>query len=200
MKTKLVLVASYFIFTPFFLLALIAYQQYLHHQDSSVSGKSVSLKSTELNYRALPQRPSETKITLIPIEARIEVLKEFLGRYDSPLLSYAKDIVEAADKYDLDWRLLPAIAMQESTLCKKMPKESYNCWGFGIYGKKVTKFADFNEAIDTVSKTLAKEYHGQGLLNPAEIMTKYTPSNQGIWAENVSYVMDRIAARLDSQL
>ena len=77
-------------------------------------------------------------------------------------------------------------------LCKKIPKDSYNCWGFGIYGKKVTRFSGFEEAIDKVSKTLAQDYHAQGLEDPSEIMSKYTPSNSGVWAENVSYIMDRI--------
>lgn len=195
MKTKLVLITSYFVFASIFLFSLIIYQLYLYHQNSSVSGRNISLRST-VNYKALPPRPSETKIVLTPLEVRVEVLREFLGRYNSPLTSYAENIVDAADKYGLDWRLLPAIAMQESTLCKKMPRDSYNCWGFGIYGKKVTRFAGFDEAINTISKTMAEEYHGQGLLSPSEIMSKYTPSNQGVWAENVSYVMDRIAASL----
>jgi hypothetical protein len=126
----------------------------------------------------------------------VDALSAFLSRYDSPLLGYAEEIVNAADKYGLDYRLLPAIAMQESTLCEKAPKDSFNCWGFGIYGKKVTRFDNFSHAIETVSKALAEDYHARGLQDPHEIMTRYTPSNSGEWAENVSYVMGRIAASL----
>jgi len=147
---------------------------------------------SNVGYKAIPETINSTRTALFVKEARIEVLKEFFARYKSPLDKYADVIVEAADKYGIDYRLLPAIAMQESTLCKKIPKDSYNCWGFGIYGKKVTRFSGFEEAIDKVSKTLAQDYHAQGLEDPSEIMSKYTPSNSGVWAENVSYIMDRI--------
>ncbi len=196
MKLRLVLLASYFILTPFFILTLIIYQVYLYHQNSSVSGKITSTAQTKIAYRTLPDTPHSTTVALSAHEARVDVLKEFFTRYGSPLSSYAKNIVDAADKYKLDYRLLPAIAMQESTLCRKMPKNSNNCWGFGIYGKKITRFDNLADAIETISKTLSRDYHGQGLKNPAEIMTKYTPSSNGSWATNVSYVMDRIALAL----
>ena len=42
-----------------------------------------------------------------------------------------------------DYRLLPAIAMQESTLCRSIPVDSHNCWGWGIYGDKVMLIPQF---------------------------------------------------------
>jgi hypothetical protein len=129
-------------------------------------------------------------------EARIEVLKEFFKRYNSPLLSHAELIVATADKYSLDWKLVPAIAMQESTLCKKIPKNSFNCWGFGIYGGKITRFANYDEAIETVTKTLAREYkEKRGLEEPHEIVTRYTPGS-GTWADKVTLVMNSIQNNL----
>ncbi len=196
MKPKLVLLASYFLLTPLFILTLIFYQLYLYHQNSTVSSRGLSFNSGSVKYKALPQTSRESGFSLVTNEARIDVLREFLGKYKSPLTDYSEELVEAADKYGLDYRLLPAIAMQESTLCLKAPKGTNNCWGFGIYGKKKTAFDDYGQAIETVSKTLAKEYHAKGLVEPDEIMTKYTPSNDGEWAENVSYVMDRISLSL----
>ena len=117
-------------------------------------------------------------------------------RYKSDLLPYAQNIVDAADKYDLDYRLIPAIAMQESNLCKKAPKDSHNCWGFAIYGKKVLKFDNYTDAINTVTKTLAIQYKGQGLETPEQIMTKYTPGSNGSWAKSVNYFMDQLAVAL----
>lgn len=195
MVRKLVLLASYFIVTPVFIIVLIIYQLFLIHQNSQVSAKSLSLQSN-IGYKAIPETINNTRTALSAKEGRIEVLKEFFARYKSPLLDYAKHIVDTADKYGIDYRLLPAIAMQESTLCKKIPQDSYNCWGFGIYGKKVTRFSGYEDAIDKVSKTLARDYHAQGLKDPIEIMSKYTPSNSGAWAENVSYIMDRLSASL----
>ena len=196
MKKRLALLASYFVLTPIFIVSLIFYQLYLHHQQSEVSGRVLGASDSNISYNSVPNNTSNTTIQLSVSEARVDVLKEFFTRYDSPLTDYAEEIVKAADKYELDYRLLPAIAMQESLLCLKAPKGTNNCWGFGIYGNKKTSFDDLSSAIQTVSKTLAEKYHAQGLHNPEEIMSKYTPSNTGDWAENVSYVMDRLEAAL----
>jgi hypothetical protein len=196
MKTRLLLLGVYLVLTPMFVLVLIFYQLFLYHQNSNVSGKVLAAATSNVAYNAVPDSPGNSRITVNAHEARVDVLAEFFGRYDSPLREFAGQIVDAADKYSLDYRLLPAIAMQESTLCQKIPKDSYNCWGFGIYGGKVTRFGSFPEAIETISKTLAQSYHQNGLNKPSEIMSRYTPSNTGDWAGNVTYVMDRIGAAL----
>ena len=197
MSTRLALLVVYLAFTPVFLFAVIFYQIFLYHQNSSVNTR-VSRVSTSagISYQAIPQKPPETNVALSVREARIDVLSEFFTKYNSPLSDYANEIVDAADRYGLDYRLLPAIAMQESILCRRIPKNSFNCWGFGIYGGKVTRFGNFSEAIETISKTLSNKYHKQGLQNPEEIMSKYTPANTNDWAGNVTYVMDRIGATL----
>jgi hypothetical protein len=107
--------------------------------------------------------------------------------------------VDVADKYKLDYRLVPAIAMQESNLCKNLPgklKDSHNCWGFGVYGTKVTKFDNYNDAINTVTKTLAIQYVGKGLETPEQIMTRYTPGSNGSWANGVNHFMNVLAVNL----
>ena len=86
----------------------------------------------------------------------------------------------------------PAIAMQESNLCKRSPENSFNCWGFGIYGQKVTRFSDYEEGIEAVTKTLALKYKADGLDTPQEIMRRYTPQSNGSWAESVEYFMDQL--------
>ena len=196
MKMRLVLLASYFILTPIFIFSLIFYQLFLLHQHSNVSGKVLGASTQKVKYEAIPNRSSTTEVKVSASEARVDVLRQFLGRYSSPLEEYSKYIVEVSDRYSLDYRLLPAIAMQESTLCEKAPADSYNCWGFGIYGGKVTRFESFEQAIETIARTLSQNYHAQGLIEPIDIMSRYTPSNTGAWAENVSYVMERISASL----
>jgi hypothetical protein len=79
--------------------------------------------------------------------------------------------------------------MQESNLCKHIPEGSHNCWGFGIYGDKITRFDNYFDAIDAVTKTLATKYRDKGLTEPYEIMTMYTPSSNGSWAHGVSTFM-----------
>lgn len=119
-------------------------------------------------------------------DARVANLKRFFRRYNSPLYEHAEFVVQTADKYAMDYRLLPAIAMQESGLCRVIPHGSHNCWGWGIYGGKVTRFESYPEAIDTVARGLRKNYIDKGLVTASQIMTKYNPGSPGgSWANSV---------------
>ena len=119
-------------------------------------------------------------------DGRAANLKSFFRKYNSPLYDHAEFIVKVSDKYNFDYRLLPAIAMQESGLCRVIPHNSYNCWGWGIYGDTVTRFSSYEEAIDTVGKGLKKHYIDKGLITASAIMAKYTPSSNGSWAHGVN--------------
>ncbi len=69
-------------------------------------------------------------------DGRAEIVANFLTQHNSPLTPhdyYGQVLVEIADRYDLDFRFLPAIMMEESNLCKNIPEGSYNCLGFGIH-------------------------------------------------------------------
>lgn len=122
-------------------------------------------------------------------DARAANLRNFFGKYRSPLYDYADHIVTISDKYGFDYRLLPAIGMQESNLCKYAPEDSYNCWGHGIYGRRVTKFASFEEAIDAVARNLKENYLDKGYTTPETIMSKYTPRSNGSWARSINLLI-----------
>ncbi|OGK14632.1 hypothetical protein A3C98_00045 [Candidatus Roizmanbacteria bacterium RIFCSPHIGHO2_02_FULL_37_15] len=126
--------------------------------------------------------PIETKLT----DGRAANLKAFFRRHGSPLYDFAELIVQESDKNGFDYRLLPAIAMQESTLCRAIPTESHNCWGWGIYGNSVIRFPTYQDAIKTVAAGIKKEYLDKGLTTASKIMAKYTPSSKGSWAYAVN--------------
>lgn len=119
-------------------------------------------------------------------DARVANLKRFFRKYNSPLYDDAEFIVTTADKYEFDYRLLPAIAMQESGLCRVIPNDSHNCWGWGIYGTTVTRFDSYQDAIMAVSKGIKTYYIDKGLTTTEQIMAKYTPSSNGSWANGVN--------------
>lgn len=185
---KLLLTTSLLVFTPFvfifgLILIMVIYTQSSHR---APSGQTVA-------YAALPATQNVLGASIMEIDGSdAEKIRQFLAKYNSPLEPYAVDIVDAADQYGLDRRLIPAIAMKESTLCKKIPVNSYNCWGFGIYGNKVTRFANYKEGVYTVTKALATRYKGKGLVTPEQIMTMYTPSSDGSWAKGVNHVMNQL--------
>lgn len=141
-------------------------------------------------YAALPSEGDAFVQEIESTDARVEMVRQFFEKHHSPLEPYADVVVERADYYNLDFRLIPAIAMQESNLCNKMPPDSHNCWGFGIYGDNVLRFADYPSGIEAVTKTLATKYRQSGLDTPEEIMSRYTPSSNGSWAHGVNYFLD----------
>lgn len=119
-------------------------------------------------------------------DGRVANLKSFFRKYNSPLYDSADTIVKVSDQYQFDYRLLPAIAMQESNLCKYIPDDSHNCWGWGIYGNTALKFNSYDVAIEAVAKGIKSEYLDKGLLTASAIMEKYTPSSNGSWAHGVN--------------
>ncbi len=185
---KYLLASTLIAITPFaFIFALIVFlSSYGRTQHFAINNETAV-------YAALPGTRDTLSAIITENDGKnAEKIRAFLAKYNSPLEPYAVDLVDAADQYGLDRRLLVGIAMQESTLCKKIPVNSYNCWGFGIYGTKVTRFADFREGIYTVSKALATKYKTRGLVTPNQIMTMYTPGSNGSWAKGVNHTMGQL--------
>jgi hypothetical protein len=189
---KILLSTSFFIFTPILLFVSIFYLLFLSYSSSSRNPQLSQNSGHGVAFAALPSAENVLADTIVAKDARIEMLRQFFAKYKSPLEPFASNVVEQADKYNLDFRLIPSIAMQESNLCQKIITDSYNCWGFGIYGKKVTRFSSYPEAIETVTRTLANNYVAGGLNTPEQIMKKYTPSSNGSWANGVNFFMDQL--------
>ena len=123
---------------------------------------------------------------------RANALNKFFTKYNSPLIGKEKEFIEIADKYELDYRLVPAIAGMESTLCKKIPHQSNNCWGWGVYGNNVIRFESFEAGAEEVAKGLAQNYVDKGLDTPERIAPVYTPPNPGNWSRGVRFFMNEI--------
>lgn len=133
------------------------------------------------------------------IDQRIVLLENFLKEQGSPLAPQTGVLVEAADKYKFDWRLLPAIAGKESSFGKRMPwdkengKSSHNAWGWGVYGQEAPSFSSWEEAIASVAAGLRHEYYNKGHITPELIMKKFTPRSDGSWAQGVRTIMEQIS-------
>ncbi|MBI4130818.1 hypothetical protein HY468_05860 [Candidatus Roizmanbacteria bacterium] len=173
------------------------------HQSTRIqianSGKS---PETLLAEQAFAQSSSKPTVlgtftaNIIALDARPKIIERFLDSYQCPLVvphdKFASYFVETADRYNLDFRLLPAIAMQESSCCKRLPEGSNNCWGYGIYGDKVVRFSSPKQGMEIVAETLSADYSTKGLLEPDEIMKKYTPPSRGHWALGVLSFMNEM--------
>ncbi|MCL4397514.1 hypothetical protein M1403_00555 [Patescibacteria group bacterium] len=115
-------------------------------------------------------------------DARADIIENFFKAYRSPMQGLGRDIVVAADRYQIPYGYLPAIAACEGALGQKIPTGSHNTWGWGIYGAKITFFPSWQYAIDAVAKGLKEDYFNKGLDTPEKIMPKYTPPSKGSWA------------------
>lgn len=140
--------------------------------DYSVADESAALK--------LPQEDVN--------DQRVVVLRKYLAKHNSPLADYADEFVQAADKYNLDWRLLPAIAGVESTFGKRIPYKSYNAYGWagGLY-----RFPSWENSINVVSKALKEDYVEKGADSLSKIGRRYCPPNPA-WGYKVLYFMKQI--------
>jgi len=184
---KLILINTLFVFTLgisiFSLFVLKNYQglyQNIFRQTRQVLEKKAESmvlgETTEIEYT----------------DGRVFALEQFLAKYNSPLYPYAQKIVNVSDRYRFHYGLLPAIAMVESGLCRKIPENSHNCWGWGIYGKTVTRFVSYDEAIEAVALGIKRDYLDKGYDTPEKIMSKYNPSNHNDWLGGVNFFLEKL--------
>ena len=121
-------------------------------------------------------------------DLRVKQLELALKYYKSPLADYSDHFVQMADKYQIDWRLLPAISGVESTFGKFYINGTYNAYGWG--GGKI-RFESWEDSIEKVSRALSEKYYGRGLDTPYKIAPVYCPPSK-VWARNVTYFMAKI--------
>lgn len=195
---NLTLVAVFFAVTPITigvsLFSLFSFRQ------TAITAKTITaqnLPSVQYSgvqvYASLPPPLPSVSDQVGATDARSEIVKQYLEAYNSPLVPYSDFIVQTSDKYQLDFRLIPAIAQQESNLCKVIPPGSYNCWGWGINSASNLSFDSYQDGIDTVAKGLKKEYLNKGLNTVPQIMSKYNPNSPGgAWAQGVQEFMDQM--------
>lgn len=183
------LLAYSFIFFLTIQLAQGLNTRLLAQDDQSAASIQLPLNQVSdrsLVYAALPSQTSLIKTSLKTADARPEIIRQYLQKYNSPLEPYAELLVEVADENDFDYRWLVAIAQQESNLCKKIPVNSYNCWGWGIYGDKVTRFDSYEHAITSIAPQFKEKFlQGNFHADPYEVMATYTPPSEGSWANGV---------------
>ena len=196
---KLLLLITFFTFTPCVLLAAIvnlSYYSFQKHASNSFISLTAHASALPISYAALPTSDSEMIGSINVEDGRLLKVKNFLHSYNSPLENYANIFIADADTYGFDYRLLIAIAMQESIGGKRIVTGTNNPFGWGINSKQTIGFASYREAIDTVSKALAKNYIQKGRTTPEQIGPIWNPTNTNDWVGKVNYFMNQISATL----
>lgn len=187
---KFLLLLMFFVLAP--TLLVMSSMLLASHANKIVLGITTGPQPTPFAFAALPMSDIVFEGSATLRDKRPLSLNDYLTQYHSPLTPYADLMVHKADEYGIDYRLLTAIAMQETTLCKKTLKEAqYNCWGFGIWGKHATGFVSYEDAIDTISHYFANRRE-KGIDTLDAIGKIYNPGNTNHWKENVAYVMEQL--------
>jgi hypothetical protein len=195
---NIILISVFFVVTPLTLGISLFSLFSLKSVPVTKNNRSISTNlviSPESGAKVFASLPAESPLVTEDIgssDARPEIIKQYLKYYDSPLIPYSDTIIQVADKYSIDYRLITAIAQQESNLCKIIPPGSHNCWGWGITGVGTLGFNSYTDAIETVSKGLRENYLDKGYKTIDQIMTKYTPQSNGSWANGVNQFMSEM--------
>jgi hypothetical protein len=118
-------------------------------------------------------------------DPRAETLKGFFAQCECPAVQYTGAFLEAADHYDLDWRLLPSLSFVESTGGKLARNNNMFGWDSGR-----AQFPTPTASIYAVADRLANSdlYRDKNL---DEILATYNPDAD--YAGKVKSVMRRIA-------
>jgi len=136
----------------------------------------------------------ETEVLKIKAE-KAEAIDAYFAERDMPLEGTGKKMVEEAEKNDIDWRLLPAIAVRESTGgkndCKKVTNNAFG-WGSCKIG-----FKSDGDAIETIAKNLGgnnlNTSHHYDNKTTKQILRAYNPpSIVPRYAEQVMAIMNTI--------
>lgn len=137
--------------------------------------------------KAHPEASLDVQIQSKKLDKKAAILAAYLARFNSPLQYHAQDFVDAANQYNLDWKLVAAIAGVESTFGKHIPG-GYNGWGWGVYGTQAIYFNSWRDGIFTVSKGLRENYLNRGLTEPYSINRAYATSPH--WGWKVTFFMN----------
>jgi len=122
-------------------------------------------------------------------DPRFHAIRNFFMSRKCPIVELSADFLAAADKHNLDWRLLPSIALLESGGGRVAPGGNPLGWGSGQ-----AKFKTAAQAIYYVAERLAISpiYAGKDLKTKLRI---YNPARKD-YAARVQEVMEQLGPNL----
>jgi hypothetical protein len=123
-------------------------------------------------------------------------IDSYLSTKKSPIARNGSVFVAAGLKYQVDPRLIVAIAGQESTFGTRWsacPPSGFNAWSWFYYGNgdcPHSSFSSFADGIQNdqhgVTRGIRLLYLNQGLTTIAKIQPTYCASGCGDWVQNVT--------------
>ena len=130
-----------------------------------------------------------TKVNAAEHDPRAAQMRVILKKYNSPMIGLEDVLIATAEKYNLDWTLMAAIAGTESSFAKRMPANCVNPYGWGIYGNNKICFKTLEESIEGVASGLAKKYNISSIESIARTYNKVSTVG---WISHTKFFMNKI--------
>jgi hypothetical protein len=131
-------------------------------------------------------------------DSRVLLIESFLSKHKSPMAPFSDVIVAEADRFNIDFRLVPAIAMCESNAGKRMPKkDEFNAFGIAVYTGQLhgKAFDSWPHSISWVSQYIKEKYYDRGFTDLHDIGAIWAPpsvANGYSWTKCVQSFQDAI--------
>ena len=195
---------TYFYFVAFVILIIGIYASTNGSSNNNISSNSDDMVINE-TLETLDEPIRETVVDTEQAQEtdnRGEALDALFAVYDSRWEDLGKEFVEVADNYDLDWRLLPAIAGTESSFGKNTP----SCAPRNPFGWTSTtspcgyyRFNSWEDAIETVAQKIAHgkaytRYQQTGEIH--ELAHAYNPLNTQKWERDINFFIGAIERKV----
>jgi len=150
-----------------------------------VTGGLVFAGMVSLPFSVTPLHAPKTPTPDYSTDPRLAALRTFFKRAECPAVEYAREFLDAADRYDLDWRLLPSLSFIESTGGKSARNNNLFGWDSGR-----AQFPTPSAGIHEVGYRLTHSnlYRDKDLDG---VLTTYNPDAS--YAQKVKTVMRQIA-------
>ena len=167
----------------FFTITAVALSGLLSLNPTAVISNYTQTTSATLDSSEIQEQKEAVK------DERATRLNNYFAKWDMPLEGYGEKFVTEADKYGLDWKLMPAIGVQESSGGKYLKNNNPFGWG-----SAEIKFNNFNEAIEELAKNLggqdpdtSRYYKDADLDN---ILWHYNGSVNKTYPGKIKYIMN----------
>lgn len=147
-------------------------------------------------FSAEPLTLEATTTYLYGMDSRAKKVDGVFKAYGCPMYGTGEYIVEQADKNGIPYWIVASIAFQESLCGKHTPEksgvESYNSWGWAVYGGNAKFFKSYEHGIKVVSEYLSNRFFKRGITDTCDIMRVYTPPSNGAWCRGVNFFAEKI--------
>ena len=143
--------------------------------------------SDDIETSVSKENPADVEVTISHEDILAAKIDKFHENSNSPLAGYGKDFVREARENNIDETIVAAIGWCESNGGKVTPQfnnqESYNAWGYAVFDNNSTtknmnaySMESWENGIALMSRAI-KKYYDRGLVEPQEIVTRYTPAS-----------------------